>query len=631
MVIFFLLHFYLKLAIFFIFVSWCFKQIVGKMHKRFLFPSALLLLLSSSCNNNELYEKALQESRANARQIFVENLAEFNTYQGRPTSDGPINASNVEEFLVGKTPYFLCSNENFTKVYNYRWWMMSKHLREWRDTTKNKDCWVFTEFYGWPAHGSLSGAIPCPAGHQFYDLRWLREPKYLSSFIEYYMKGDAATRNQRENYAFHSNISRPESHHFSSWMIDGAEAFLKVHPNNEWRDMMLPHLERHQGVWDEKFMVHKEGARTDSMYKVLDLYDGMEFTISATMALIQSDGPYAPYTSEDWKEYYLGWGAIDKMRSSALNEHYPEAFARGYPLMYLVRPSINSYYYANLRSLSSLYGLSEVQGAEQKSEHYEKRAKNIQQRTMENLWNEEDKFFNTITAADNAYGVKDWEAKVRESAGYTPWYFNMVPQHNGIYDSAWNFLFSSEGFANKKGMSTAEISHPLYNEQAYAWNGRGWPFQNSVVNKAYANYLRNYKQSIDSTDRQRLYDLVEQVVALHGTEPNIGEWYIPSNGENFGGVMDYFHSSFVDMIIEDLIGFGASHKDEFTIEPLLPAQEWDYFYLGNILYHGHEIDIIWKRDWDAEKDGNQSRLCVWVDGKIVEHTAELNKKLTIKL
>src|SRR5690606_12810641 len=117
------------------------------------------------------------------------------------------------------------------------------------------------------------------------------------------------------------------------------------------------HMENHQSVWDEKFLVEKEGAKTDGLYKVLDLYDGMEFTISATLPLIESDGPFEIYTEESWQKYYLGWEAINRLRDSDIVKTYPGAFANAYPQLYLVRPSINSYNYANLRSLSILYGL----------------------------------------------------------------------------------------------------------------------------------------------------------------------------------------------------------------------------------------------------------------------------------
>ncbi|MGQ8336415.1 MGH1-like glycoside hydrolase domain-containing protein [Sunxiuqinia sp. A32] len=589
-----------------------------------------------SCSQQEPdYTSELMRLKEETQNAFSTDIAEFNGYEGRPESDGPYNSSNNEAFLQENIPMFTCSNKDFTAVYNYRWWMMSKHFRRWTDPEENKDYWIITEFFGWPAHGSISGAISCPAGHQFYDLRWFRDPQYLESYIDFYMKGYASRHNQRKGGNFHSYIERPESHHFSSWMVDGTEAFLKIHPDNSWRDSLLPYMEKHQQVWDEKFMVSKNGAHTDGLYKVLDLYDGMEFTISAALPLIESDGPYAIYTNEDWKKYYLGWGSINDLRGSDHVKKYSKAFANAYPLVYLVRPSINSYYYANLKSLATLYGLKAEESGNQsdydKSSTYLERSKALQQKALSVLWNEEDQFFYSFTAADNEYGIKDKASRVRESVGYTPWYFNMIPKNETKYDAAWEMLFSDKGFNNVKGMTTAEIQHPLYNEQSYAWNGRGWPFQNSVVNKAYANYLKNYKSQITVPDKERLYMLIEKLVAMHGKERNIGEWYIPSNGEEFGGVKDYFHSTFPDMLIEDLLGFTSSHKNEFSINSLLPEDKWDYFYLGNLCYHDHDVDIIWKKDWNPDIEGNQSKLCVWIDNQLVSKSDSLNEKLTVTL
>ncbi len=581
------------------------------------------------------YTAELLGLKDEAKKTLKNNIKEFNGYPNRPTSDGVYNSSNNDAFLQKNVPLFVCSNEDFTEVYNYRWWMMSKHFRSWKDPEENKNYWVVTEFFGWPAHGSVSGAIPCPAGHQLYDLRWFRDSQYSESYIEFYMKGYASKHNQRAGRNFHSHIKRPESHHFSSWMVDGTEAFLKVHPNDQWRDSLLTSLEKHQQVWDEKFLVKKEGARTNGLYKVLDLYDGMEFTISATLPLIESGGPYAIYREDNWQQYYLGWKSIGDLQGSDHVRAYPQAFAHGYPLVYLVRPSINSYYFANLRSLGILYGLKAEQSDQQsdrlKSNTYLKRADSLQQKALSVLWNEEGRFFYSYTAADNAYGVKDKRSRVRESVGYTPWYFNMIPKDESKYDVAWKMLSSNKGFYGAKGMTTAEIQHPLYNEQAYAWNGRGWPFQNSVVNKGYANYLKNYKQKITKSDKELLYNLIDKLVAMHGEERNIGEWYIPSDGEQFGGVKDYFHSTFPDMLIEDLLGFKASHRDEFTLQPLLPQNKWDYFYLGNLRYHDHDIDIAWKKDWRANVEGNQSKLCVWVDNRLVSKSDSLNGPIVIPL
>ncbi|WP_199502014.1 MGH1-like glycoside hydrolase domain-containing protein [Mucilaginibacter conchicola] len=607
---------------------------------RLLTAIALLVTFCSTSvcyAQQQVYNKELLKLKAAARLKLSAQVDEFNNYTDRPESDGPFNKTNNKAFLLQNTPLFLASDSTINKVYNYRWWMISKHLKQYNDPYDNKQYWVVTEFFGPRPWASLSGAITCPAGQQFYDVRWLRDGKFLRSYADYFMKGSASKLNQRENGNFLTYMSRPESHHFSSWMINGVDAFLKIHPDNKWLHSELPYLEKHQQVWDSLFTVKNPAAKTAGMYKILDLYDGMEFSLSAVLGLIHSDGAYSLYTADNWRNYYLGWGTDNNAAKSEQAKEYPKAFRKGYPDFYLARPSINSYMYGNLQSLATLYAVDEAiypqDKKAQKASMYAKKAERLQQKVLNVLWDKDEQFFNTLSAGDNEYGAHDYEAKVRESVGYTPWYFDLIPGKNYTeYGKAWEMFSSRKGFYNTSGMTTAEQQHPYYNERAYAWNGRGWPFENSVVYKGYANYLRDYKKNSTQAEKELLLDHIEKLAKLHGDKQlNIGEWYIPSDGKTFGGEQDYFHSTFPDIIIEDLLGFKASHNNSFTVAPLLPNGKWDYFYLGNIRYHNHDVDIIWKKDWDAKKSGNQSKLCVWVDGKLIASSASLNGNLLVKL
>jgi len=598
----------------------------------------ILFLLSACASQKEpQYNNELNRLKAAAESRFDTEIDQFNNYKDRPKSDGPFNETNNKAFLLENAPRFLSSDTLISKIYNYRWWMISKHLKEYHDPYDNQNYWVVTEFFGVKPWASLSAAITCPAGHQFYDVRWLRDDKFLKSYADYFMAGSASKLNQRENGNFLTYMSRPESHHFSSWMINGVDAFLKVHPDKQWLHKRLPDLEKHQQVWDSLYMVKNAAARTAGMYKILDLYNGMEFSLSAVLGLIKSDGPYSIYTDKDWRQYYLGWETTGNAEASEKAKEYPKAFRKGYPDFYMVRPSLNSYVYGNLQSLGDLYQLDETNNpspaAGGKSQKYHKQAAALQHKVLDVLWNKEDQFFNSFSAGDNEYGAKDYEARIRESVGYSPWYFKLIPVADyKPYGKAWEMFASTKGFYNTKGMTTSERQHPYYNEQAYAWNGRGWPYENSVVYKGYANYLRDYKKSATEAEKQLLYDYIEKLALMHGAKtPNIGEWYIPSDGATFGGEKDYFHSSFPDIIIEDLIGFKASHEDRFSLQPLLPENSWSYFYLGNIRYHNHDIDIIWKKDWDPKQPGNQSRLCVWVDQVLKGSSNSLNDLLEIDL
>ena len=671
---------------------------------------------TSSSKAEEIFtnpDRELKRIRTKASKTLALDVDEFNGYShlngNRPEFDGWLNKENNGAFLERNVPKFLCPNEDFTEVFNYRWWMISKHLKEWEED--GKKFYVFTEFPGFPGWAANSGAIPAPAGHQFYDLRWMRDPKYLKSYAEYWLAGPPSHKMQHQNNCWLGTLPRPQSHHYTSWMVDASEAMLKVHPDAQWRDRLLPAMEKHQQVWDTIFKVKAPGKITDGLYKCLDMYDANEFTISTTLGLIASEGAFSAYTAEinqedpyknqeRWRRYFTdgkGWqlAFAEGMKSEPLV--YPQPFSlenydtvpqpfggnhdwyidkdgerkkktpNSYPNCFTVRPSLNCYMFGNYQSLGNLYSL---QGNNSKAREYTQRAEKIQKQVVTALWHKpakkenhtyyekrgsiSDPFFYSRLSGDNLYtgDVGDPLGLIRETVGYTPWYFNMLPEEESKFDIAWKQLDDEMGFKQPFGMSTAEYRHDFFNEMSYGWNGRGWPFQNSIVYKAYANYLRNYKGrrgEITKADRELLYYHMGQYVELHGRRRTIGEWYLPRTGgyrmpgggdvvqslpamgKGFGDVQDYFHSTFPDMLIEDLLGFQSDHERQFTIHPLLPEKAWDYFYLGDLRYHDHNIEIIWKKDWDKLKPGNQSKLIVWVDGERAAEGNELTQALKVQL
>lgn len=665
-------------------------------------------------------DKELKRIKKAAQQTLKADVEEFNGYShlngNRPEFDGWLEKHNNEEFLQQNVPKFLCSNEDYTEVFNYRWWMITKHLKQWKED--DDQFYVFTEFPGFPGWASNSGAIPAPAGHQFYDLRWMRDPRYLQSYAEYWLAGPPSHKMQHQNNTWLATLPRPQSHHYTSWMVDASEAMLKIHPDAQWRNRLLPAMERHQEIWDRIFQVKASGTKTDGLYKCLDMYDANEFTISTTLALIASEGAFSGYTAEinqeepykgqeRWRRYFTdgkGWQAAfnEGLKNDPLV--YPQPFdlenyntkaqpfggnhdwyldkngerkpqkPKSYPNCFTVRPSLNCYMFGNYESLGNLYALqaeeSQSAKASVKAQQYSARAKQLQQQIINAMWhhptagdqnqfykqrgNSSDPFFYSRLAGDNQHtgGVADQLSLVRESVGYTPWYFNLLPSDDVQFDVAWKQFDDEMGFKQPFGMSTAEYRHDFFNETSYGWNGRGWPFQNSVVYKAYANYLRNYKATrggISDEDRQLLYDHMTQYVQLHGRRRTIGEWYLPRTGgyrmpgggdvvqnrpamgKGFGDVQDYFHSTFPDMLIEDLIGFQADHGKRFTIHPLIPKDAWDFIYLGDLRYHGHDVEILWKRDWNSNQSGDQSKLYVWVDGGRVAESDDLTKPLEVSL
>ena len=77
----------------------------------------------------------------------------------------------------------------------------------------------------------------------------------------------------------------------------------------------------------------------------------------------------------------------------------------------------------------------------------------------------------------------------------------------------------------------------------------------------------------------------------------------------------YNHSTFNDLIITGLVGLRPRADDMIEVNPLLPANKWDWFCLDNVLYHGKIITIIWDKTGVKYKKGKG--LSVWVNGKKV--------------
>ena len=61
----------------------------------------------------------------------------------------------------------------------------------------------------------------------------------------------------------------------------------------------------------------------------------------------------------------------------------------------------------------------------------------------------------------------------------------------------------------------------------------------------------------------------------------------------------------------------------FLVNPLIPADKWDWFCLDNVLYHGHNLTILWDKNGDRYHCGKGLRI--FVDGKEVGQANTLTK------
>lgn len=107
--------------------------------------------------------------------------------------------------------------------------------------------------------------------------------------------------------------------------------------------------------------------------------------------------------------------------------------------------------------------------------------------------------------------------------------------------------------------------------------------------------------------------------------PYLGEYQDEKNGEWLKGDNPrssyYNHSSFADLIINDLIGLRPRTDNIVEVHPLIPEGKWDWFYLDKVPYHGKSLTIFW--DKDGSRYGKGKGFQILADGKMIYKGSKL--------
>lgn len=337
--------------------------------------------------------------------------------------------------------------------------------------------------------------------------------------------------------------------------------------------------------------------------------------------LVNADKDFLFDMIKDLEKEYARWESTNRLSNGLywqgdVQDGMEESISGGRRKQY-ARPTINSYMYGNAMALSNI-GL--MKGDEEMAMKYALKADSIKTLVQEKLWNDKMKFFETLR--------KDTLAGVREAIGYIPWYFNLPDSKK--YDDAWKQVMDEKGFSAPFGLTTAERRHPQFRSHGVGrceWDGAIWPFATSQTLTAMANFINDYPQDIlsDSVYFRQMELYVES--QYRRGRPYIGEYLDEVNGNWLMGDRErsryYNHSTFNDLIITGLVGLRPRMDNTIEVNPLIPEGKWDWFCLDNVLYHGHDITIIWDKNGNRYHQGKGLR--VLVDGKLVGVTDKLQK------
>ena len=484
---------------------------------------------------------------------------------------------NAFEFLSENIPLIDLPNKDLEETYYFRWWTFRKHIKS------TEDGFVITEFLPEVSWSMKHNTINCPAGHHIYEGRWLKDSKYISEYIDFWL-----------------NKSGEGIRQYSFWIADAFVAFNNIHRNDSIISKQLQPLINNYSEWEK---IRKDEGKI--LFHQYDDRDGMELTVSGR-----------------------------KLNNGT------EIFG-----IESVRPTINSYMYADAKAISKIsYMNNDIENGEK----YEMKANEIKNETQRALWNEELNFF---TVLPKNYDKTSKPLDVRELIGFVPWYFNL-PDDEPKYAAAWNKIMDTTGFYAPVGLTVTEQSDPYfkisYEGHECQWNGPSWPFATTQTLKALANFLNNYSNNI-TINKNDYYHLLLQYSRQHKLEnengeivnwideninPFTGDWISRTRLKNWdgkgwsddkGGVergKDYNHSGFTDLILSDLIGIKPNLDNIIEINPLVP-DEWEWFAVDNLYYQGKKFSLIW--DKTGEKYNRGKGITLFRDNILVANSNRIEK------
>ncbi len=280
------------------------------------------------------------------------------------------------------------------------------------------------------------------------------------------------------------------------------------------------------------------------------------------------------------------------------------------------RPTINSYMYGDALAIAKIADLA---GDADTARTFRDKAETLKAAVQAKLWDAKARFFK---ASPDGTRLAD----VREQIGFVPWYFDLP---DAKYTSAWGQLMDPQGLFAPFGPTTAERRDPRFmvsNPHDCLWNGPSWPFATSQTLTAAANLLNDYQQNVVSVS-----DYLTILTGYAKSQYKDGHPWVAEDLDAITGkwIVDlprsvfYNHSTYCDLVVTGLAGLRPRADDVVEVNPLVPAEAWDYFCTDGIPYHGHDLTILFDRTGDRYHRGKGFR--VLADGKEIASADKIQK------
>ena len=508
-------------------------------------------------------EKKEENSKKNQFQVVNSQL--LAKYVKLFNADDEALYSNIKnedafEYLKNNIPLFECPDEDFQRNWYYRWWTYRKHVKN------TPDGYVVTEFLPKVNWSGKYNTISCPAGHQYYEGRWLHDTKILDDYSSFWLRKGGEPRR------------------YSFWIADSFYKRHLVTPNKDFIIGFLDDLIKNYQAWEKS---HKKGkvlfaqsADRDGMEMAIG-GDGFRPTINSYMygdALAIAEIATLAGKTEISQEYKAKALEIKHEVQAKLWDNDAKFFKvlrpnknqlekvrelHGYTPWYFNLPDKNKGYEAAWEQLMDVKGFYAPYGptsAEQRHPRFQ-----ISYRGHECQWNGPSWPFatsQTLTALTNV--------------------LNNYPQN----------VVSKEAYFETLKIYTKSHQFKREDGEVVSWIDENLnPYTGDWISRTRLKQWKN------------------------------GTWDKGKGGKERG--KDYNHSTYNDLIITGLVGLRPRADNVIEVNPLLPENTWDYFCLDKIRYHDRILTIIW--DKTGEKYGNGKGLSVYANGVKIAGAPNLTK------
>jgi hypothetical protein len=473
------------------------------------------------------------------------------------------------EWYKANIPFFECPDRVITTTYYYRWELLTKHLTYGSPNTG----YCFTEFIDRPFWSGAYGAISCPAGHQLYEARWLRDPRYARDYARYWFRTPGA-----------------QPRRYSTWLADAVWAVHLVHPDDAFAKDLLPDLVKNYAGWEERHFVRDVGLFWQTGHD-----DGMEYNINSrqTRDIVRGAPAYRPTLNSYLWADAVAIACIAELagdRATADRYRAKAAALRDNLLKKLWDPKRKFFF-------------PMAQRDEQHDGHVVKKG---------SLTYQTGKF------AGDPHG--------RELHGYVPWQFGLSDADRA---AAWKYLMDKNYFFTPFGPTTVERHDPLFkiSKTCCWWSGNSWPYATAQTLRALAKLLQEQRQDVvTKADYLKLLAAYARTHRKDG-KPYLAEACNPDTGsweghDAYNHSEHYFHSGYTDLIITGLAGLHPRPDDTIEVHPLAP-EAWDYFAVDRIPYRGRLVSILWDRK--GKRYGQGPGLHLMVDGRPIATAPRLER------